>query len=220
MQMSMQVTADPATVPSSFEEAYRDHAQTVARWARRLGGSEIDVEDVVQEVFLVVSRRLSGFRGEARFTSWLFEITRKIVANHRRRQRWRFWRSGNQLENQRSLDRALSPALDPAAELERQQTIAFFYRALDHLPEKYRTVLVLYEIEGMSTQAIADLCHLNLSTVKVQLARARARFLMHYQQFVLGKGSRQGRLDLRLDLRQASAAGPDSPAIRQKEEES
>ena len=215
MQLSMQVTVDPATVPSSFEEAYRDYAQTAARWARRLGGAEIDIDDVVQEVFLVVSKRLSGFRGEARFTSWLFEITRKTVANHRRRQRWRFWRSGNQTENQRSLDRALSPTLDPAAELERQQTVALFYRALDRLPEKYRTVLVLYEIEGMPTQAIADLCHLNLSTVKVQLARARARFLKHYQQLAAGKRFPEARPQ----PRQASATLQDAPAVMQKEEE-
>ena len=176
----MQATVLPAnyTTPASFQEAYRDHAQTAARWARQLGGADIDVEDVVQEVFLVVSRRMSDFRGEARFSSWLFEITRKIVANHRRRQRWRFWRTGSVEE----LANAPSQLSDPAAELERRQAVAFFYRALNQLPEKYRTVLVLYEIEGLSTQEIADLRELNLSTVKVQLSRARERFLRHYQQ--------------------------------------
>jgi RNA polymerase sigma-70 factor (ECF subfamily) len=180
MPLLMHATAAPAACsqPASFQEAYREHAQTVARWARQLGGADIDVEDVVQDVFLVVSRRLSSFRGEARFTSWLFEITRKTVANHRRRQRWRFWRSGND----ERLASAPSQLPDPAAELSRRQTVATFYRALDQLPEKYRTVLVLYEIEGLSTQAIADLRDLNLSTVKVQLARARERFLRHYQQ--------------------------------------
>ncbi len=62
-----------------------------------------------------------------------------------------------------------------------------FYRALDQLPEKYRTVLVLFEIEGLSTQAIADLRGLKLATVKVQLMRARERFIGHYQQ-LLKKG--------------------------------
>lgn len=171
------VASARSSVPASFQEAYRDYAQTAARWARQLGGSDMDVEDVVQEVFLVVSRRLSSFRGEARFSSWLFEIMRKIVANHRRRQRWRFWRSGNE----QSLASAPSSLPDPAAELERRQAVAFFYSALDQLPEKYRTVLVLYEIEGLSTQAIADLCELNLSTVKVQLVRARERFLNHFR---------------------------------------
>jgi RNA polymerase sigma-70 factor (ECF subfamily) len=175
----MQATLAPAAAPrpASFHEAYRDHAQTVARWARQLGGSDIDVEDVVQDVFLVVSRRLSSFRGEARFSSWLFEIVRKIVANHRRRQRWRFWRAGSEA----NLANAPSLELDPAAELERQQVRTQFYRALDRLPDKYRTVLVLYEIEGLSTQEIAELRDLNLSTVKVQLFRARERFLKHYQ---------------------------------------
>jgi RNA polymerase sigma-70 factor (ECF subfamily) len=129
---------------------------------------------------MVVNRRLSSFRGEARFTSWLFEITRKTVANHRRRQRWRFWRSGND----ERLASAPSHLPDPAAELERRQTVATFYRALDQLPEKYRTVLVLFEIEGLSTQAIADLRDLNLSTVKVQLSRARERFLKSYQSLL------------------------------------
>ncbi len=182
MPLLMQATVAPAIFepPASFQEAYRDHAQTAARWARQLGGSDIDVEDVVQEVFLVVSRRLASFRGQARFSSWLFEITRKIVANHRRRQRWRFWRSGNEA----SLASVPSHLPDPAVELERRQTVARFYRALDQLPEKYRTVLVLYEIDGMSTQAIADLRQLNLSTVKVQLSRARIRFLKHYQDLM------------------------------------
>ena len=182
MPVFMQATVVPATFspPASFQEAYRDHAQTVAHWARQLGGSDMDVEDVVQEVFLVVSRRLSSFRGDARFTSWLFEITRKIVANHRRRQRWRFWRAGNEA----SLASAPSDLPDPAAELERRRAIARFYRALDQLPGKYRTVLVLYEIEGLSTQAIADLRELKLSTVKVQLARARVRFLKHFQELM------------------------------------
>jgi len=181
MSMPAEAFAEPAAVlaPASFDEAYRDHAQSVARWARNLGGAEIEVEDVVQEVFLVVSRRLRDFRGEARFGSWLFEITRKIVANHRRRHRWRFWTGKH--------DVALATAAsgpDPAAQLEQRRAAAIFYQALDRLAEKYRTVLVLFEIEGLSTQAIAELRGLRLGTVKVQLVRARQHFLACYQQLL------------------------------------
>jgi RNA polymerase sigma factor (sigma-70 family) len=167
--------------PASFDEAYRHHAQCVARWARNLGGADIEVEDVVQEVFLVVSRRLNGFRGEARFSSWLFEITRRIVANHRRRHRWRFWTGKPGLA-----EATASQAPDPAAWLDGRRAAALFYQALDQLPEKYRTVLVLFEIEGLSTKAIADLRELRPSTVNVQLLRARRRFLTHYQQLLEG----------------------------------
>jgi RNA polymerase sigma-70 factor, ECF subfamily len=170
-------SADNA-VPASCEQAFRDHAREVARWAHRLGGDDIDAEDVVQEVFLVVGKRLAEFRPEARFASWLFEITRKIVANHRRRHRWRFWRNNQPLAN------LPSHALDPATELERKQVVARFYAALDRLPEKYRTVIVLYEIEGLSTQAIAEVCSLKLSTVKVHLLRARRRLTTQYQRLL------------------------------------
>jgi RNA polymerase sigma-70 factor, ECF subfamily len=184
MSMPAEAVLEPATLvaPVSFDEAYRAYAQCVARWARNLGGAEIEVEDVVQEVFVVVSRRLRDFRGEARFSSWLFEITRKIVANHRRRHRWRFWTGKSEYVDDRA-----SQSPDPAAALESRQTAALFYQALDSLPEKYRTVLVLFEIEGLSTQAIANLRELHLSTVKIQLSRARRRFIDRYQHLLKGE---------------------------------
>jgi RNA polymerase sigma-70 factor, ECF subfamily len=184
MSSTIRATLVPApATPPSFETAYREHAQSVARWARQLGGSGIDIEDVVQEVFEVVSRKLGSFRGDARFTSWLFEITRKTVANHRRRQRWRFW----QPAARQTLACVSAETRDPLAELERRQMVELFYTALDQLPEKYRTVLILYEIEGLSTQSIAELCQLTLSTVKVQLHRGRELFITRYQH-ILKKG--------------------------------
>jgi RNA polymerase sigma-70 factor, ECF subfamily len=163
--------------PASFEAIYRAYADTTARWAQQLGGAGVDSDDVVQEVFLVVSRQLGRFRGDARLSTWLFEITRKIAANHRRRHRWRFWHAG------RGHDADSEPSRRPApdAELERRQTLEQLYRVLDQLPDKYRTVLVLYEMEGMSTQEIADLRQLNLSTVRVHLARARESFTKRYR---------------------------------------
>ena len=182
--MSMPAPSVPASagggIPASFEQAYRDYAETTARWVQQLGGASVDVDDVVQEVFLVVSRKLGRFRGDSRFSTWLFEVTRKITANHRRRQRWRFWRTGSP----RARDSSLPDNPTPEAELERRQTIALLYRALDKLPERYRTVLVLYELEGMSSQEIADLRQLNLSTVRVQLGRARQRFMKHYRRLL------------------------------------
>jgi RNA polymerase sigma-70 factor, ECF subfamily len=180
LPMQASVEAARATTPSSFAEAYRDYAPRVARWAHNLGGSCMDVEDVVQEVFLVVSRKLPSYNANGSFTSWLFEITRKVVANHRRRQ----GRQPMRTESDETLAGIPSQGLDPAAEFERRLMVALFYRALDQLPEKYRTVFVLYEIEDLSTQAISDLCRLNLSTVKVQLARGRARFMRAYQKLM------------------------------------
>lgn len=174
--------AEPSgeAIPASFEDAYRRYADTTARWAQQLGGFGVDVDDVVQDVFLVVSRQLGRFRGEARFSTWLFEITRKVAANHRRRQRWRFW----QTRAPRGADSEPSDRPLPDAELERRQTVHHLYQVLDELPEKYRAVLVLYEIEGMSTLEIAELRQLNVSTVRVQLGRARECFMKQYRWFL------------------------------------
>jgi RNA polymerase sigma-70 factor (ECF subfamily) len=166
--------------PSSLAEAYRDYCQTVARWVWHLGGPDVEVEDAVQEVFFVVSRQLASFRGEAHFSSWLYAITRKVAANHRRRQRWRFWRD----RHSGTLESLPSPGPDPCAQLEQQQARMRFYRILDHLPEKYRSVLVLFELENMSTQEIAEIRQTKLSTVKVQLHRAREMFHTRHHQLL------------------------------------
>jgi RNA polymerase sigma-70 factor (ECF subfamily) len=134
---------------------------------------------VVQEVFLVVSRKLDRTSDKQAVVSWIFEITRKIAANHRRRARWRhMWAGGDSLADVATQDGS------PDAVLERRRLVALFHRALDKLNDNQRTVFVLYELEGQSTAAIAELTQRNLSTVKVQLARARERFMAAYQRLL------------------------------------
>jgi RNA polymerase sigma-70 factor, ECF subfamily len=188
LPMQATVAAAQATAPSSFAQAYREYAQRVARWAHNLGGYGGDIEDIVQEVFLVVSRKLPSYVPNGSFTSWLFEITRRVAANHRRHQGRQLLRA----DGQEILESLPAQGLDPAAELERRVMVALFYRVLDQLPEKYRTVFVLYELEDLSTQAIADLCQLKLPTVKVQLARSRARFMRAYEKLVRKEASVAG----------------------------
>src|SRR5690242_20026116 len=75
----------------SFRAVYAEHAQTVARWAARLGGPAADVDEITQEVFMVVNRRLAEFHGPGRMSTWLFGITAKVAANERRRRKVRNW---------------------------------------------------------------------------------------------------------------------------------
>jgi RNA polymerase sigma-70 factor, ECF subfamily len=158
-----------------LDDLYRAHAATVARWAGHLGGPTADVEDLVHEIFLVVARRLADFRGEAKVTTWLYRITERVVRERRRRNRVRnwLWRT-----RQADLERTLSSTpLTPVEDLERLQDVETVYRILDRLPEKYRVVLILYELEGESGEEIADRTARKLATVWVHLHRARARFL-------------------------------------------
>src|SRR5262249_11046146 len=86
----------PETAPplAGLSSLYEADAGLVERWATRLAGTGLDAEDVVQEVFLVVQRRLPEWRGDAKITSWLYRITERVVLRQRRKQRARRWLRG------------------------------------------------------------------------------------------------------------------------------
>jgi RNA polymerase sigma-70 factor, ECF subfamily len=165
---------DSPGVPLDFEAIYRRYGRLVARWAARLGGPSIAVEDVVQDVFLVVSRRLAAFRGDAKITTWLFRITDQTVRNRRRGQRRARWLSRL---TRRIEDSVPTTQPTPSENRERREAAEQFYRVLESLPEKYRKVLVLYELEALDAQEIADLLGIKVATVRVHLHRARTIFL-------------------------------------------
>ncbi|MEA2699582.1 MAG: polymerase sigma-70 factor, subfamily [Myxococcales bacterium] len=156
---------------------YRQHARTVARWAGRLGGHGVDVEDVVQEVFLVAKQRLQRFEGPAQVKTWLYRTTEKIVQAARRKQRRRHWLSRSSESPPPGMG---APEPGPGDILQCRRDAACVYRVLDRLNEKQRRVLILFELEGLSTQEIADLTGAQQATVRVWLFRARARFLQEH----------------------------------------
>jgi RNA polymerase sigma-70 factor, ECF subfamily len=173
----------------NIDDLYRMHAATVGRWATRLGGPDIDAEDVVHEVFLVAHRRLGDFRGEAKPSTWLFRTTDLIVRAHRRKARLRaLLRRTVAEESDRGAGR--SSAVSPVEELIERQRARSVYRALDALDDKYRSVFVLFELEGLSGDEIAALTGIKLATVWVRLHRARERFVRRIHALALREGDR------------------------------
>lgn len=167
--------ATTETVEESLDlgAVYRRHAHDVMRWATRLTGRPDDAGDITQEVFCVVQRKLSGFRpGKARLTTWLFRITEHVTRARRRRDRvYEFFFGERELpvdvaSEERGLDEQLGAQRDSAE----------VYRALDRLSADDRTVLVLFELEGLSGEQVAELTGMKLSNVWVKLHRARKRF--------------------------------------------
>ena len=164
----------PSGVPT-LDALYRAHAPTVARWAAKLAGPCVDVEDLVHEIFLVARRRLPEFRGDAKITTWLYRITERVARESRRKDRFRRWFS---LARQAEIEGMFSPShLTPVDELERRQSTETVYRILDRMPDKYLTVIIHFELEELSCEEIAALTGLKVATVWVHLHRARERFL-------------------------------------------
>jgi len=157
-----------------LSEIYRRHAADVGRWAARLGGPSIDVDDVVQEVFVVVNRQLPRFRGDAKLTTWLFRITDRVVRNHRR---WRAVRRVMIQLTPRHGERVASRDATPLEALERHAAARAAYEVLDQVPDKYRRILILAELEELPGEEIAQLLDVPIATVRVWLHRARRLFL-------------------------------------------
>jgi RNA polymerase sigma-70 factor, ECF subfamily len=150
-------------------EIYRAHAPTVARWAARLGGPEAEIEDLVHEVFVIVDRRLGELRDERALRVWLYRITENVVRHQRRKNRWFGWLLGEEVDG-------IADGPQPDEALEQKRAAELVYRILDRMAEKYRVVLILHELEGLSGPEIAELRGVKPSTVWVQLHRARAIF--------------------------------------------
>jgi RNA polymerase sigma-70 factor (ECF subfamily) len=174
MRMARPVPGGEALAPGDdFDGVFREHAASVARWAAALGGPLLDVEDTVQEVFLVAHRRLGEFRGDAKIGTWLFQITRRVVHAQRRRGRWRRWLGGSAED---VAGHVPAPGLGPVEELERRQLAQRLYAVLERMSEKHRMVLVLTKVEEMSAEEIAGIAGVETVTIRVWLHRARAQF--------------------------------------------
>jgi RNA polymerase sigma-70 factor (ECF subfamily) len=181
------VAADVETI--DIATLFRLHARTVHRWAARLGGPGVDAEDVVQEVFLIARRRLKRFTGDAKVTTWLFRATERVVLGLRRKQRWRRWLASSPDSLVPHLVSARPTAVD---EIERQQSALFVYRVLDRMRHKYRQVLILFELEELSTEEIARLMGTKATTVRVWLFRARAEFVAQKDKIERGGAGAEG----------------------------
>ncbi len=166
------LAATPSEPAETIAEIYDRHAPQVERWARRLAGPRLDPEDLLHDIFLIVLRRRHEFRGEAKISTWLFRITAQVVRWRRRNdalRRWLWGRHGGELAEART------SVPTPVEEIERREQSARLYAALDRLPEKYRTTLVLFALEGLPGEEIAALTGTDVGTVWVRLHRARAR---------------------------------------------
>lgn len=161
----------------SIDALYARHLSRVKRWARQLLGPGMDVQDLVHDVFCIAFRKPFQDRGEAAVDTWLFRITLREAQAKRRRQRLRQFLLGRHREQ-------LMPAAPatPQQELERQEQHARLYRALDRLPDRYRTPLILFEIEELSGEQVAEIIQITEAALWVRLHRGRAKLLELLQE--------------------------------------
>ncbi|HVU32321.1 MAG TPA: sigma-70 family RNA polymerase sigma factor [Opitutaceae bacterium] len=163
----------------AFGELMKGHYASVFRLVVSILRDEHAAQDVSQEVWLTVWRSLRGFRGDAKFSTWLHSIAvRRSIDHLRTRRRWlqRFlpFLSGDD-ESEGGGVRTPEPVAegDPREQAERTEARQRFERALDALPPKHRAVLALREINGLSYDEIAKTLSIRRGTVMSRLFNAR-----------------------------------------------
>lgn len=162
--------APQASVHLDLDGIYREHFAFVWRSAKRLGVRGAALDDVVQEVFVIVHRRLAQFEGRSSVRTWLFGITLRVARDHRR--------SVARKAPEGTVDpdtlRATGPG--PSELMEKTEAARVLHALLDELGEERREVFVMAELEQMTMPDIATLLGINVNTAYARLRVARQTF--------------------------------------------
>jgi RNA polymerase sigma-70 factor (ECF subfamily) len=163
---------------AAFEELVRTYTARLLAVSRRILGSREEARDVVQETFLAAFQSLDRFRGEANLGTWLSRIAvnqclMKLRSKKRKPEQSiedllpTFLPDGHQVRESALWE------VSVGTEVERNEVMGIVRKAIDELPANYRTVLLLRDIEELSTEAVAGMLGVTANTVKVRLHRAR-----------------------------------------------
>lgn len=161
-------SAAPAPSAAAFRQVYQDHFEFVWRYAAHRGIPADARDDVVQEVFMVVYRRLAGFEGRSSMRTWIAGIAINIVRSHRRRR-------GIPGSEPVPLDLPAG-GRNAAESLELKQALGIAGQALSQMTELQREAFVLCELDGLSSVEISELLGVNVNTVRTRLRAARRLF--------------------------------------------
>jgi len=165
-----------------FQKIYDTFQPKIHRYLTRLVG-EHEAEDLTQEVFIKVSQGLKNFRGESQLSTWIYRIATNIAFDRLRNPSFqqlvqKRLSSDSTAEDKISTENVVwtserTPSIDQ--QLIRKEMNECIQNFIEKLPENYRTVLVLSELEGLKNREIAEILQVSLDTVKIRLHRARAK---------------------------------------------
>ncbi len=162
----------PSRPSADFETFYREHIRFVWRSVRRLGIDPMHIDDIVQETFLVVHRKLAAFEGRSAVKTWLYGIVRRVIADHRRSLR----RKPAFADGGAADERADAAGVGPDVSAEQAEQVRLLYRVLGQLDDEKREVFILAELEGMTLAEIAEALDANANTIASRLRAARQKF--------------------------------------------
>jgi RNA polymerase sigma-70 factor (ECF subfamily) len=154
----------------AFEALVRKYQGWVFTLAYRMLGDRADAEEIAQEIFLKIYRGLGRFKGDARFSTWVYRIATNHCLNHLESRRRRV---GSQTNPGHLVEGVSDPAPGPDQVVEQADVRNLVQQALLRLTPEHRGILVLREIQGLAYEEIGELLGLESGTVRSRLHRAR-----------------------------------------------
>ncbi len=179
--------AAPDPVFGSLDEIYQAYFDFAWRNARRLGIPEASADDVVQDVFVIVQRRMVDFDGRTSWKAWIFGILVRVARDHRRSYR----RKGGRcvpLDEASHGDVAAAQEPTPSELAERAERVRLLDSLLEQLDDDKRTLLILAELEQCTLREIAEMMGSNTNTIHSRLRAAKRAFDKVYAQWLIDEG--------------------------------
>jgi len=174
-ELAPDLDAAPPSLRIGAEALFRAHAQFVATFLQRLGTPRHELDDLVQEVFVVAHRKGGYVAGPAHPRTWLAAIATNIARmGHRKRRR-------AEPANSPAVEE-LSTRADAPDNIDNRRSLSCVQRALESLPLEQRAAFVLFEVEGESCESIAAVLEVPVGTVYSRLHHARRKFTQAYEE--------------------------------------
>jgi len=159
----------------AFEQLYRRYSRRVYSLCLRMVKNDSEAEDLTQEAFLLLFRKIHTFRGEARFSTWLHRLTSNLVLMRFRKKRYPEVSLDATLESDEEDSRPLIEFGGPDLRLSGVIDHVNLTRAIEQLPDGYREVFILHDVEGYEHTEIARILGRTIGNSKSQLFKARLR---------------------------------------------
>jgi RNA polymerase sigma-70 factor, ECF subfamily len=180
-----------------FQKIYDEFHARIFRYLTRMV-DESEAEDLTQDVFVKIGLSLEGFRSDSQLSTWIYKIATNTAIDWLRRISIR--KGTNGLNPESIVDVEEGNACSPGEIIEgeqrviRQEMNGCIRAVIDSLPEAYRSIIILSELEGLPDAEIAEILNVSLQAAKIRLHRARARLRMELQKACMFYKDEQGEL--------------------------
>ena len=185
---------------TAFEQLVHTYDEAVLRLALRLTRSESDAQDIHQETFLKVYKKLGGFRFESSFSTWIYRIVTNVCFDHLRRNRARSKSTAMEVNDNESLNQLSDdrPGNNPERQLLDHELSAQILRALQRLTPRERMVFDLRHFQGLTLRSVSEILNASEGSVKMTFFRATRKLSFQLDKYAKSHRSSTKQSDIRV----------------------